>query len=358
MAVTPQQVIEALRTVQEPELHKDLVTLNMVRDLEVEGGRVRFTLVLTTPACPLRSQIQQEAEAAVRRIPGVESVEIRFTAEVASGRRPDQTQLAPGIKNMIAISSGKGGVGKTTVAVNIAVSLAQTGARTGILDADIYGPNVPIMMGIRRHPDLVGGMLIPLEAYGIKIMSMGFLTDDDTPVIWRGPMLHGIIKQFLEKVEWGELDYLVIDLPPGTGDAQLSVCQLLPLTGAVIVTTPQDVALADARRGLAMFQKVHVPVLGIVENMSYFVCPHCGERSEIFSHGGGRKASEVLGVPFLGEVPLELEVRIGGDQGRPIVVDRPNSRSAQAFREIVGNLAARISTLNAGEQSFQIPIIQ
>jgi ATP-binding protein involved in chromosome partitioning len=264
--------------------------------------------------------------------------------------------LAQGIKNIVVVSSGKGGVGKSTVAVNLAVALAQSGAKVGIMDADVHGPNVPMMMGVRKRPDMIDNKLVPIENYGVKIMSMGFLVDENSPVIWRGPMFHGIIKQFMEQVAWGELDYLIIDLPPGTGDAQLSVCQLLPVTGAVIVTTPQDVALGDAKKGLAMFQKVNVPVLGIVENMSYFNCPHCNERTEIFSHGGGQKASEKLGVPFLGEVPLVVDIRIGGDEGNPITVLDPESVAAKALRQVTGLVAARISMQNA-QNRVQIPIL-
>jgi ATP-binding protein involved in chromosome partitioning len=319
----------------------------MVKDVKVDGDRVGFTVVLTTPACPLKGQIQRESEEAIfKKYPEIRKVDINFTSNVTSGIPVDKMALAPGIKNIIAVSSGKGGVGKSTVAVNLAVAFAQTGAKVGILDADIHGPNVPIMMGVRRQPEMIDNKLIPLESYGVKIMSMGFLVDEDSPVIWRGPMFHGIIKQFMEQVAWNDLDYLFIDLPPGTGDAQLSVCQLLPVAGAVIVTTPQDVALGDAKKGLAMFQKVNVPVLGIVENMSYYICGHCGERTEIFSHGGGRRASEKLGVPFLGSIPLVVDVRIGGDEGRPITAVSPESPVSAVFREITGTLAAKISTQN------------
>ncbi|MBI3597387.1 MAG: Mrp/NBP35 family ATP-binding protein, partial [Nitrospirae bacterium] len=254
----------------------------------------------------------------------------------------------------IAISSGKGGVGKSTVSATLAVALAETGARVGLMDADVYGPNIPMMMGTGKPPSQSGNKLLPAESHGVKIMSMGYLVPEDQPIVWRGPMIHGAIQQFLRDVEWGELDYLLIDLPPGTGDAQLSISQLVPLTGAVIVTTPQNVALHDSKKGLGMFQKVNVPVLGIIENMSYFVCPHCHERTEIFSHGGGKLAAEKLGVPFLGEIPIDTEIRVGGDNGLPLLVSHPDSPTAEAFRKIAKAVAAQISIQNAKRQTLKI----
>ncbi|HET6676609.1 MAG TPA: Mrp/NBP35 family ATP-binding protein [Nitrospiraceae bacterium] len=253
-----------------------------------------------------------------------------------------RTNLLPGVKHVIAISSGKGGVGKSTVSVNLAVAMGLSGARVGLLDADIYGPNIPMMMGIEKTPEQKDGKISPAESHGIKLISMGFFVPEDQAVVWRGPMVHTAIQQLFRDVLWGELDYLLIDLPPGTGDAQLTLSQLVPLAGAVTVTTPQEVALHDVRKGMMMFQKVNVPLLGIVENMSYFVCGHCGERTEIFSHGGGERAAETLGVPFLGRVPIDPAIREGGDTGRPLVVADPNSPQSKAFREIAGQIMARL----------------
>lgn len=344
--VTEAQVLAALSQVQEPELHKDLVTLNMVRDVKVEDGKVAFTIVLTTPACPLRRDIQETAEAAVRAIPGVEEVAVKLDASVPQDRRISG-MLDIRVSNAIAVGSGKGGVGKSTVAVNLAVGLAQEGARVGLLDADVYGPNVPLMMGAHERPrSLDGEKILPLERFNVKLMSMGFLVDEKTPVIWRGPMIHGAIRQFLSDVDWGTLDYLVVDLPPGTGDASLSLAQSIPLTGAVLVTTPQAVSVADVVKGVVMFQHLNVPVLGVVENMSYFVCSHCGERTDIFGSGGGRRVSGEMRVPFLGEVPVDPQVRVGGDEGEPVVVAAPHSPAGQALRQIARQLAARVSVQN------------
>ncbi len=352
--VTENQVMAALSKVQEPELHKDLVTLNMVRDVKIEGGKVSLTVVLTTPACPLRGQIEREASAAVKAIPGVEAVEIHMDSSVPSDRRISG-RLDIGVRNAIAVGSGKGGVGKSTVAVNLAVALAQTGAQVGLLDADIYGPNVPLMMGVSEMPHSEDGKKIqPLASYGVKLMSMGFLIDSKTPLIWRGPMIHGAIRQFLQDVDWGNLDYLVVDLPPGTGDASLSLAQSLPLTGAVLVTTPQEVSMADVVRGVAMFQHLEVPVLGVVENMSYYVCPGCGDKTYIFGQGGGRRVADEMKIPFLGEVPIDPRIREGGDTGQPIVHVAPESEAGQALRSIAQNVAARVSVQDLrGPGKFQ-----
>lgn len=343
--VTEQQVLAALSKVQEPELHRDLVSLNMVRDISIHNGTVNFTIMLTTPACPLKTQIENEARAAVLSIPGVTNVNLKLDANVPSDRRITG-KLALPVRNIIAVASGKGGVGKTTVAVNLAIALAQAGASVGLLDADIYGPNVPIMMGLTGLPQARDGKLVPPVAYGIQVMSMGFLVPPEQALVWRGPMLHTAIRQLFADVAWGELDYMVVDLPPGTGDAQLTLAQSVPVTGGIIVSTPQDVAWADALRGLTAFRQLNVPILGIIENMSYFVCPHCGERTDIFSHGGGERAAARLGVPFLGAIALDPAIREGGDEGEPIVVRAPDSPQAQSFREVARNVAARLSVMN------------
>lgn len=342
-------VLEVLKPVQDPELRKSLVELNMIRNVKVEGGRVSFTLVLTTPACPLRQFIVEDCERAVKTLPGVEAVSVDVTAETPQQKSLPDRNGVPGIKNIVAVSSGKGGVGKSTVAVNVAVSLAKAGAKVGLLDADIYGPNAPTMLGLADSKVMVqqgpqGEILEPAFNYGVKLVSMGFLIDPDQPVIWRGPMLNGIIRQFLYQVNWGELDYLIVDMPPGTGDAQLTMTQAVPMAGAVIVTTPQTVALLDSRRGLKMFQQLGVPVLGIVENMSYFIPPDMPEKHyDIFGSNGGEKAAQELEVPLLGCVPLEISLRQGGDRGLPIVLADPDSASAKALTEIAQQVAAKVS---------------
>lgn len=358
--VTPESILDALRSVQEPELHQDLVTLKMVRDLEVKDGAVRFTLMLTTPACPLKDQMRKESEEAVRRVPGVKSVEIQFSAEVQkTSRLGDEAQLPPGIRNIVAVASGKGGVGKSTTSVNLAVSLQKSGARVGLLDADIYGPNIPMMMGIPEERPTVNDkeQLVPFSNHGVKVISLGFLVDPGKAVIWRGPMLHGVIRQFLTRVEWGELDYLIVDLPPGTGDAQLSLVQTVPLSGAVIVTTPQAVALSDVRRSIAMFNEVRVPVLGIVENMAGLDCPHCHHPIDLYEGQGGKTLSEEFGVPLLANVPFDPSVGQGGDRGIPVTLSRPDSAQAKAFRRAAEWVAARVSVLNAQSDAGR-PVIQ
>ncbi len=339
--LTKEAVLVALGKVQEPELHKDLVTLNMIRNLEIEGGTVSFTVMLTTPACPLRNQIEAESRKAVMAVPGVEKVAVKLDSDVPNDGRMRGLVNMP-IRNAIAIGSGKGGVGKSTVSVNVAVALAQSGARVGLLDADIYGPNIPTMLGVDKLPPPNGPKLIPAEAYGIKMISMGLLVKPGQPLIWRGPMLNSAIRQFLGDVEWGELDYLVVDLPPGTGDAALSLAQALPLSGAIVVTLPQMVSLEDAERGLNMFKTLEVPILGVVENMSYLELPD-GSRMDIFGAGGGEKLAAATGTPFLGGVPMDPNVRIGSDSGRPIVATHPDSPVAQALRDIAQNVAAKVS---------------
>ncbi|WP_204138312.1 Mrp/NBP35 family ATP-binding protein [Halomicronema sp. CCY15110] len=349
MTLDAPAILQVLRPVQDPELQKSLVELNMIRNVAVNDGDVSFTLVLTTPACPLREFIVEDCEKAVRTLPGVKSVNVEVTAETPQQKSLPDRQGIEGVKNIIAVSSGKGGVGKSTVAVNLAVALAQVGAKVGLIDADIYGPNAPTMLGLESANVTVqqgaqGEVLEPAFNHGVKMVSMGFLIDRDQPVIWRGPMLNGVIRQFLYQVTWGELDYLVVDLPPGTGDAQLTLAQAVPMAGAVIVTTPQKVALSDARRGLKMFQQLKVPVIGIVENMSYFIPPDMPDKQyDIFGSGGGAKAAAELGVPLIGCVPLEMDVREGGDRGIPIVVQHPESASAKALVEIAKSVAGKVS---------------
>ncbi len=330
--ISPESILAALGKVQEPELHKDLVALNMIRGLEIKGSTVSFTLILTTPACPLRGQIEQEARQAVLAVPGVKTVKIKMDSSVPNDGRMRELVNLP-IRNAVAVASGKGGVGKSTVAVNLAVALAQTGACVGLMDADIYGPNIPTMMGVQNLPPAKENKIVPAEAYGVKLMSMGFLVKPGQPLIWRGPMLNSAIHQFLSDVEWGELDYLIVDLPPGTGDASLSLAQTLPLSGVLIVTLPQSVSLEDASRGLTMFQTLEVPILGVIENM----------RGEFFGSGGGEDLARIAKVPFLGAVPMELSVRVSGDTGEPVVISKPNSEAAKAFKSIAEQVAARIS---------------
>jgi ATP-binding protein involved in chromosome partitioning len=316
----------------------------MIQNLRIDGAKVHFDLVLTTPACPLKRQIEDASRSAVKSVDGVGDVSINVTSRVrghASDGGP--VNLAPSVKNTIAVASGKGGVGKSTVAVNLAVALAQSGAAVGLMDCDVYGPSVPLMMGVHQRPQAGEGKLLPLKRYDVAMMSLGFMLAGDTPVIWRGPMVAKALQQLLGDVDWGELDYLVLDMPPGTGDAQLTVTQSIPLTGAVVVSTPQDVALLDASKAVGMFKKVNVPVLGIIENMSYFLCPHCNERTDIFRHGGAERESRRLGVPFLGEIPIEAGVADGGDRGLPVVAGESGSKIAGVFREIAGAVAAGIS---------------
>ncbi|MDO8670316.1 MAG: Mrp/NBP35 family ATP-binding protein [Dehalococcoidia bacterium] len=342
-------VLRALGTVMDPELDRDLVSLGMIKDMAVEDSKVRFSLVLTTPACPLRAEIESAARTAVLAVPGVSAVEIHVSAKVTGHASTSEKQSIPGVQNIIAVASGKGGVGKSTVSVNLAISLSQSGAKVGLLDADITGPNIPLMMGADAEPEASETQLIPVTQHGIKLMSVGFLVDDSSPVIWRAPIMNQVLKQFLYQTDWGELDYLIVDLPPGTGDIVLTLAQSIPLVGAVIVTTPQDVALLDGVRALNLFEKMGIPILGVVENMSYFVCPHCQARTEIFSHGGGEETSGALNVPFLGEVPLDPRIRIGGDEGLPVTIAEPESPQAAAFNKIAQAVAARISVINRTE---------
>lgn len=350
------KILAVLATVQEPELHKDLVSLNMIRDVEVKDGNVKFTIVLTTPACPLKSRIEREAREAVSSLEGVASVQIKMDSNVPNDGRARGIVELP-IRHAIAVASGKGGVGKSTVAVNIAVTLAEMGARVGLLDADIYGPNIPTMMGVQQLPPASKEKLTPAVSYGVKVMSIGFLVKPGQPLIWRGPMLHSAIRQFLSDVDWGELDYLVIDLPPGTGDAALSLAQSIPLSGGVIVTLPQQVSLDDARRGMEMFKQLNIPILGVVENMSYLDLPD-GSRLDIFGSGGGKRLAQEAGVPYIGGIPIDSQVRIGGDNGKPVVIADPQSSASQALRLITQDIAAKISVAAIqGDKSVPINLI-
>jgi ATP-binding protein involved in chromosome partitioning len=354
--ITEATILDALRAVKDPDLHRDIVALNMIRDVKVCGGVASFRFVLTTPACPVRDQLKDQAYRAVMAIPGMEQVEVKMEAEVPKARGNVEKAAIEGIGHIVAVSSGKGGVGKSTVAVNLAVALARLGARVGILDTDVYGPNVPIMLGGRDMPEARGEKIVPPVYHGVKTMSIGLLNPGDRAVVWRGPMLHSAVSQFLRQVEWGELDYLVVDMPPGTGDVQLSLAQLVSLAGAVLVTTPQEVALGDVRKAYNMFDQLHVPCLGIVENMSYFVCPNCEERHEIFGHGGGEALAERYGVPFLGAIPLSVSVREGGDLGIPIVVGAPESPQARAFNAVAEQVAAQVS-IAAMKANKALPVL-
>ncbi len=347
---TQEQVLEALKKVRFPGLSRDIVSFGFVRDIRIDGGSVAFTIHFQTENPNVGQQLTRDAEAAVRGIAGVDNVRVNLeiaARQMAAGPMTGgQAGILEGVRYKIAVASGKGGVGKSTVSTNLSLALRAIGYSVGLLDADIYGPSQQMMLGIEGRPqiDERDEKIMPMENHGVKTMSLGLITDPDTPVIWRGPMVMKALDQFLTDVKWGQLDFMIIDLPPGTGDAQLTMTQKVPLTGAVIVTTPQDVALIDARKGLAMFRKVNVPVLGIVENMSYYICGHCGERTEIFGHGGGKKTADMLGVPFLGEVPIDPKVVIGGDTGEPIVVMAPQSAAAQAFRDIAQQVATQVES--------------
>lgn len=343
--VTETAVLAALSTVIEPELHRDLVSLNMIRNLKIEGNHVSFTIMLTTPACPLRGKMEGDSRAALASVPDIGQITINWDSNVPEDARI-KNQLGQSFRNTIAVSSGKGGVGKSTISVNLAIALAQMGARVGLLDADILGPNVPMMMGVNQMPPPRNHKMVPAENFGVKFISMAFLVKPDQPLIWRGPMLHSAIRQLLTDVEWGELDYLIVDLPPGTGDAQLTLAQVLPLSGTVIVTQPMQVAAADALRGLKTFEKLEVPILGIVENMS----------GEFFGTGAGEKLATDYETAYLGSIPMDANVRVGGDSGQPIVVAYPDSPAAQAIQDIAQKVAARISVLTLRKSTNFIPI--
>ncbi|MFZ5948862.1 MAG: iron-sulfur cluster carrier protein ApbC [Stygiobacter sp.] len=360
MSISNELILNALRKVNDPDLHKDLVTLNMIKEININNNDVSVVVELTTPACPLKGKIEEDCVAAIKNeIPNVGKVQVTMSAKVQPSLTQKMNQLLPGVKNTIAVASGKGGVGKSTVAVNLAVALALDGAKVGLIDADIYGPSIPTMLGINNKPriyqDPVTQKMLPLENYGIKVISIGFLIDDDAPVIWRGPMASGAIKQFMSDVHWDELDYLIFDLPPGTGDIQLTLVQTIPLTGAVVVTTPQEVSIVDVKKAVSMFKRVNVPVLGIVENMSYFIAPDTGKRYDIFGTDGGKKLAEEFSLKLLGQLPINQEVREGGDNGKPIVFSQPDSEQANKFMEISRNLAAEISKNN---YNFSAPKIE
>ena len=344
MGLEQAAVLDALKVVRDPDLNRDIVSLGFIKNLSILDGVVAFTIELTTPACPVKDQLRDQARAAVLQLPGVTAVDVTLGARVREavggegGRQPVE-----GVKNIIAVGAGKGGVGKTTLSVNLAVALAKSGSRVGLIDGDIYGPNVPIMLGMKSQLATDGQKIIPAEKYGLKVVSMGFLTEDDAPIIWRGPMLHSALQQFFREVRWLELDYLVIDMPPGTGDVALSLGQTVPVAGAVVVTTPQKVSLADSRRAVAMYKKLNIPTLGIIENMSYFVCPGCQKESDIFGTGGGEAMAAELGVPFLGRIPLYQPIREGGDSGVPLMISEPDAPAARAIVSAAEQLAAQVS---------------
>lgn len=354
MAINEREILAALSKVMDPELHVDLVSAGMIKNLRVDNGQVRFTVELTTPACPMKAKIEADVHSALKSVAGLGPYEVDWGAQVRPAAAGASQNLLPGVKNVILVGAGKGGVGKSTVSLNLAAALAKLGAKVGLLDADFYGPSMPTMTGLNEKPvSRDGKTLEPLEAHGLKVMSIGFLVEPDQALVWRGPMLHGALMQLVRDVNWGELDYLVLDLPPGTGDVALTLSQQVRAAGAVLVTTPQDVALADVVRAKQMFDKVRIPILGLVENMSQFVCPHCKNTTEIFHHGGGRKAAEMMGLAFLGEVPLELKVREGGDVGVPVVIGHEASGEAKAFVDIAQKVAGRISQENLKKPSLQ-----
>ncbi|EPX58392.1 Scaffold protein for [4Fe-4S] cluster assembly ApbC, MRP-like protein [Cystobacter fuscus DSM 2262] len=362
MSVSERDILAAMSKVMDPELHIDLVKAGMVKDVRVEGDKAKLKIELTTPACPMKGKIQADAEAALKQVPGLKTFDIEWGAQVRSTPAgmggPQGQALLPQVKNVILVGAGKGGVGKSTVSVNLATALARDGATVGLLDADFYGPSIPLMTGITEKPTSPDGKtLLPMEKHGLKVMSIGFLVEAEQALIWRGPMLHGALMQLIRDVRWGELDYLILDLPPGTGDVALTLSQSVRAAGAVLVTTPQDVALADVVRAKQMFDKVHIPVLGIVENMSQFICPNCSHATHIFNRGGGQKAAQMFSIPFLGEIPLDLKIRESGDAGVPVVLSAPDSPEALAFRTMARNIAGRVSTENM-RVAVKLPVVR
>ena len=349
-------VLDALRSVIDPEVHKDIVTLNRVKVLGLNDGGVTLQVTLTSPSRPLRETIEKDIRAALAKVPGVKDVMLRFDLSVPEGRRLQDKAPIAGVKNIVAVASGKGGVGKTTVAVNLAIALHDMGAAVGLLDADVYGPNVPVMLGTTEQPKALDERtIIPVQVYGVKMISMGLLNPGDKPLVWRGPMLHSVIQQFLRSVRWGQLDYLIVDLPPGTGDVQLSLIQSVAVSGAVVVTTPSIVALADVRKAVEMFKQVNVDIFGVVENMSYFACPHCQGRIDVFGHGEGERMAKQFGVPFLGEIEIDPQIRIGGDSGKPVASLGEDAPGAKSLYAMARNVAARLSVVNL---SGAAPVVQ
>jgi ATP-binding protein involved in chromosome partitioning len=355
-------VLSALRVVIDPDIRKDIVTLGFVKNLAIDNGRVAFTIELTTPACPVKDQLREQAMGAVSALSGVASVDVQLTAKVRSASAPETGKPPlPGVKNVIAVGAGKGGVGKSTVAVNLALALAKCGSRVGLLDGDIYGPNVPQMMGISTQLTTDGKQIVPAEKWGVQVVSIGFLTQDDAPIIWRGPMLHGAIQQFFREVAWKDLDYLIVDMPPGTGDVALSLSQTVPVVGSIVVTTPQQVSLSDSRRAVRMYQKLNIPTIGIVENMSYYTCTNCHHEADIFGHGGGEGLAAEMKVPFLGRLPIYQPIREGSDTGVPLVIAEPASPAAKAFLTVAERAAAQVSIAaykTAEANRGKIPLIQ
>jgi len=359
MQVEQAAVLEALKIVRDPDLHRDIVSLGFIKGLTVDGGRVAFTIELTTPACPVKDQMRDQARAAVMQLPGVSVVDVQMSARVREAVGGEGSrQSVPGVKNVIAVGAGKGGVGKTTVAVNLAIALAKAGGKVGLMDADIYGPNVPIMLGMKSQLTNDGQKILPAEKYGLQVISMGFLTTDDAPIIWRGPMLHGALQQFFREVRWIDLDYLVVDLPPGTGDVSLSLSQTVPVAGAIIVTTPQQVSLADSRRAAAMYRKLNIPPLGVIENMSYFVCTNCQHESDIFGHGGGETMAAELGIPFIGRIPIYQPIREGSDAGVPLMISEPDSPAAKAFTAAAERTAAQVSIASYNRPTIPLTVMK
>ena len=359
--VSREAVLAALKQVIDPDLRKDIVSLGFIKNLEIDRGRVRFVIELTTPACPVKDLLKEQALTAVRALADVTDVDITMTATVRSATAPEHGRPPlPGVKNVIAVGAGKGGVGKTTVSVNLALALAKCGSRVGILDGDIYGPNVPMMLGLKAELTSNGQQIVPAEKFGLQIISIGFMTGDDAPVIWRGPMLHGAIQQFFRDTAWRDLDYLIVDMPPGTGDVALSLSQTVPVAGAIVVTTPQQVSLADSRRAVRMYQKLNIPTIGLVENMSYYACPNCHHQSDIFGYGGGEQLATSLEVPFLGRLPVYQPISQGSDRGVPILVSEPDGVASRAFMQVAEKTAAQVSIAahrSAMANKGKIPLI-
>ncbi len=359
MPVEVSAVLDALKVVRDPDLGRDIVALGFIKDLKIDGDRVAFTIELTTPACPVKEQMRDQSRAAVLGIPGVAHVDVTMSARVreAAGGETGKQPL-PGVKNIIAVGAGKGGVGKTTVAVNLALALTRCGSKVGIIDGDIYGPNVPMMLGMKDQLLTDGQKMVPAEKYGLQVVSMGFLTQDDAPIIWRGPMLHSALQQFFREAKWTNLDYLIIDLPPGTGDVALSLSQIAPVAGAIVVTTPQQVSLADSRRAIAMYRKLNIQPLGVVENMSFFSCPSCAHESDIFGRGGGERMAAELDVPFLGRLPIYQPIREGGDSGVPVMIAEPESVASRAFLAAAEQAAAQVSIASFARTTIPLTVVR